>query len=100
MLGVSPDDEVVVLVIDERRNASVGVELRVLRVSLFAFVQVEENSVIFEAELLKHHGDLPAILKGEFSSIRRGVQCNVPAVSAGVGLVKGEVRHEGVRLMA
>lgn len=61
----SPDDEVVVPVVDERRDTPVGVVLGVLGLLLLALVQVEVDRLVLEAELLKDDGGLPIISTSE-----------------------------------
>lgn len=54
-----PDDKVVVLVVNQRRDASVRVELGMLRRSVLVLRKVDVNRVILEAELLEDDRDLP-----------------------------------------
>ena len=55
----APDREVVVLVVDERRDAAVGVVLGVLWRLVLALLEVEVDRLVSQAELLQDEGDLP-----------------------------------------
>lgn len=55
-----PKNEIAVLVIDNSRNASVGVVLDVLWRLLLVFIEVEVDGVVGQPELLEDDSDLPA----------------------------------------
>ena len=55
-----PENEVAVLVIDDRRNATIGVVLDVLWRLLLVFIEVEVDGVVGQPELFEDDGDLPA----------------------------------------
>ena len=57
--GGLPDHEVAIAVVDERRDAPVGVVLCVLRCLLLALAEVEIDGLVGEAELLEHERDFP-----------------------------------------
>ena len=54
-----PEDVVVVLVIDERRDAAVRVVLGVFGSLLLEFVKVEVDALVGEAKFGQDEGDLP-----------------------------------------
>ena len=54
-----PDHEVAIAVVDERRDAPIGVVLRVRRRLLLVVEDVEVNGLIGETELLEDERDLP-----------------------------------------
>lgn len=91
--GSVPEDEVAILVVDERGDASVRVVLRVLWGLVLALAKVEVNRVVGQAELLEHDGDLPA---KRISADRASTQSDVPAVGTRVVGVESKllaVRH-------
>ena len=55
----APEREVVVVVVDDGRDAAVGVELGVLRPLLLALLEVEIDRLVRETELFKDNGDFP-----------------------------------------
>lgn len=57
--GNVPEHEIVVLVVDDRGNASVRVELGVLGTLVLGLAEVEVDGVVGQPELLEHGGDLP-----------------------------------------
>ena len=54
-----PDHEVAVVVVDERRDAPVGVVLGVLLILLLVLAEVEVDGAVVEAELLEDDDYLP-----------------------------------------
>ena len=54
-----PENEVVILVVNDRRYAPIGVVLRVRRRLLLVVEDVEVNGLIGETELLEDERDLP-----------------------------------------
>ena len=54
-----PQHEIVVLVVNDRGNAPVGVVLDVLEVLLFVLSEVEVDGMVGGVELLENNGDFP-----------------------------------------
>ena len=70
-----PDDEVVVGMVDERRDTPVRVVLCVLRALVLVFVGVEVYEFVFEAEFAQDEGDLPVPSIMRMGN-RRGPACS------------------------
>lgn len=54
-----PEDEIVVLVVDDGRNAAVGVELDVLGRLLLVLLEVKVYGAVGQAEFFENDGNLP-----------------------------------------
>ena len=54
-----PNDEVVVVVVDDSRDATVGVDLQVVWALLLFFAEVEIDRLVRQPELFKNDGDFP-----------------------------------------
>ena len=60
-----PEDEIVVLVVDDGRDTTVGVEFDVLGRLLFVLFEVKVYGVVGQAEFFENDGDLPAYRMSE-----------------------------------
>jgi len=54
-----PDDGVIVMVVDDGRDATVGVDLQVIWSLVFALVEVEVDRFVCQPEFFEDDGDLP-----------------------------------------
>ena len=95
-----PHHEVVVVVVDERRDAPVGVVLGVFRGLLLALGEVEEDVLVGEAELFQHERDFAAGAMQENEPVceqgKNKEERYSPSVEAPDVVVEGEllsVRH-------
>ena len=61
VIGSVPDDEVIVAVVDYRRDATVGVVSGELRSLEFALVELEEDGLVGQAKLFENESNLPTI---------------------------------------
>ena len=54
-----PNNEIVVLVVDDRRNAAVGIDLQVFWGFMFLLAEVEIHRFVRQPEFFKDYGDFP-----------------------------------------
>ena len=54
-----PNNEIVVLVVDDRRNAAVGIDLQVFWGFMFLLAEVEIHGFVRQPEFFKDYGDFP-----------------------------------------
>ena len=60
-----PENEIIVLVVNDGRNTTVGVVFGVLRALLLALTEVEVDGFVRKAKLLEDEGNLPIIAQSE-----------------------------------
>lgn len=87
-----PEDEIVVLVVDDGRDATVRVELDVLGRLLLILFEVKIYGVIGQAEFFENDGNLPVCRMSEGLGRRKD---GVPAVGGVVMTVEGELLAVG-----
>ena len=68
----APENEVIVLVVDEGGNTSVWVVLHVIGALLFLLLEVKEDCFVCKAKLFQDDGDLPDELNDAWSIYRAG----------------------------
>lgn len=96
--GYIPDSQVGIMMIDQRRDAAVGVDLEILGALVLALLEVKVNALVREPEVLKYEDDFPRSQKTEvrmMSSLNTTSRYS-PAVGTPAVGVEGEllaVRH-------
>ena len=63
-----PENEIIVLVVNDGRNTTVGVVFGVLRALLLALTEVEVDGFVRKAKLLEDEGNFPIIAQSELYS--------------------------------
>ena len=93
-----PNSEIAVMVVNDGRDAAVGVDLQVIRTLLFSLAKIKIHRFVRQPKFFEHHGGFPEnqIRFIMVVSLARRMR-NLPAVrTSGVG-VQGElfsVRHD------
>ena len=54
-----PNDEIVVVVINDSGDTTIGIDLQVFRILLFLLAQIEVQSLIRQPEFFEHDGNFP-----------------------------------------
>ena len=95
--GDLPNDEVVVMVVDDGGDAAVGIELQVIWSLLLTRLEVEVDRFICQPEFFENDGDFPEDRVGFQTAAMFGMErTDVPAVGSTLVSVQSEllsVRH-------
>ena len=54
-----PNDEIVVMMVDDSGNAAVGIDLQVFRSLVFLLAEIEVHRFICQPKFFKYYGDFP-----------------------------------------
>ena len=87
-----PDDGVIVMMVNDGGDATVGVDLQVIWSLMLALVEVEVDRFVCQPEFFEDDGDLPGHRIGFRRSCREGeAGKNVPAVGSTLVGVQSEL---------
>ena len=89
-----PNDEVVVMVVDDGGDAAVGVDLQVIWSLVFALAEIEVDRFVRQPELFENDGDFPENRIG-FQTVVTFGGANVPAVRSTLVGVQSELLSVG-----